>query len=859
MTIRFVKHNPAFLDSEQLIKNFVARQVDLELLTRLISDNATESNQHLLINGPRGSGKTILVRRIAAEIEQHEALSNRFYPLIFSEESYLVSSAAEFWLEALFHLGRQTGDEQWKQVYLELRTETNDQKLCEQALQQLLHFADSTGKKILLIVENLNMLFGDMANEEEGLAICHTLMNHPRLQLLATATNLFAGVDHPSPAMFEIFRIHELQPLEDDECNAIWELIAGEKLAGEQIRPARILTGGNPRMLAILARCGAKRPFRQLLESLVDAIDEHTDYFKSHLDDMAPIERKVYLALAELWNISSVREIAFEARLDVNKTSAYLNRLISRGVIVIEKQAKRNKLYGVTEGIYNIYYLMRRHGCQAERVMAMVKFMISFYDPLSAIPLSSGQFRDFITAFESAVVSVSNRKLFQQCHDHFIVAEELPKSVPSLTDTMKHFRVDGRLLVVDDNPENSVLQESFNHAYELLEAGNYVEAFHVFDAIIMVYKSRTELQVALKVAGAMFGKGVALGNMERSEEAIKIFEDLIATYNGRFEAIFDQPIVMAMFSKGYILAGMNRPEEAITAYEEVIALYKNRSEERIVKWIVMSMLHKAVMLAELNRRDDAVLVYEKLIAMNKEHTEVSVAEQVIKGMIYKGVTLGELDRREEEIQTYEELIAVYKERTEVEISEHVVSALFNKGIVLGSLHREEEAIQTFEKIIATYNARTEGQIVVKVSNALLNKGIIYGKLERYHEAESAFMEAIALNSQRSRAQFVLLKLLIKMQERQKDALELAKQYVGNSVLVENTVEGAIVQFVELAALGYAEESLRILVGSPAERYLEPLVAALRLYTGEEVKSAMNILEVARDVVKKIEERQHLMN
>jgi len=149
--------------------------------------------------------------------------------------------------------------------------------------------------------------------------------------------------------------------------------------------------------------------------------------------------------------------------------------------------------------------------------------------------------------------------------------------------------------------------------------------------------------------------------------------------------------------------------------------------------------------------------------------------------------------------------------------------------------------------------------VVKVSNALLNKGIIYGKLERYHEAESAFMEAIALNPQRSRAQFVLLKLLIKMQERQKDALELAKQYVGNSVLVENTVEGAIVQFVELAALGYAEESLRILVGSPAERYLEPLVAALRLYTGEEVKSAMNILEVARDVVKRIEERQHLMN
>jgi hypothetical protein len=29
------------------------------------------------------------------------------FPLVFSEESYEVSTAAEFWLRAVFHLGKQ--------------------------------------------------------------------------------------------------------------------------------------------------------------------------------------------------------------------------------------------------------------------------------------------------------------------------------------------------------------------------------------------------------------------------------------------------------------------------------------------------------------------------------------------------------------------------------------------------------------------------------------------------------------------------------------------------------------------------------------------------------------------------------
>jgi hypothetical protein len=103
-------------------------------------------------------------------------------------------------------------------------------------------------------------------------------MNEPRLMLLATATGRSEDIDHPAHAMFELFKIHELKPLDDQECNTVWEIIAGAKLPGEQIRPVRILTGGNARLIALIARFGAKRSFQQLLDDLIDLIDEHTDY-----------------------------------------------------------------------------------------------------------------------------------------------------------------------------------------------------------------------------------------------------------------------------------------------------------------------------------------------------------------------------------------------------------------------------------------------------------------------------------------------------------------------------------------------------------------------------------------------------
>jgi len=392
MEPRIFKYNPALLTDEELKAHFVVRQTDLEQLLRVIRDNMTDDgnpNQHVMLIGPRGSGKTTLVLRAAIEIRQTPKLDAYWYPLRFPEESYEVASPGEFWLESLDHLARQSGDERWKQTWQELKQETDENRLRERALGQLLDFADQQKRKILLIVENMNMLFGDQLDDDDAWKIRHTLMHESRLMLLGTATSRFEEIEKADKAFYELFKVQQIPPLTSEECNLVWEAVAGKKLDGEKIRAIHILTGGNLRLLTIIAKFGAHYSFRQLLEGLTGLIDEHTEYFKSHLDNLAATERKVYLALAKLWDPSSAREIAQAARLDVNRTSAFLKRLCEKGAVTIPPNMK-GRFYMLAERMYNIYYLMRRNGTEG-RVKATINFMIGMYGEEEARRLLDSQ------------------------------------------------------------------------------------------------------------------------------------------------------------------------------------------------------------------------------------------------------------------------------------------------------------------------------------------------------------------------------------------------------------------------------------------------------------------------------------
>ena len=393
MAVAVKKYNPGFLTDDEIIESFCVRTSEFESIIEFLRESTGNSNSHSLVIGPRGSGKTHLLLRVAVEVRRDETLAGLF-PVVFPEESYEVSTCGEFWLECLGHLAEQAVPDERESLrltYNDLRTVQEDQVLADRCIGALLDFADRHQKRLLLIVENLNMLFSDMGDPDAGWRLRKTLQTEPRVILLGSATSRFDEIDSPEHALYDLFRVVTLRPLDTEECEVLWGTVSGKPTTTRAVRPLEILTGGNPRLLAIIARFGAGQSFPELMGNLLDLVDEHTEYFKSHLEALPPQERRVYLALARLWKPSTTREVADLARLDTNKCSSMLGRLVQRGSVAIEGGTARRKEYYLTERLYNIYYLLRRGGGEANRlVQALIDFMICLYSPSELLNFTKG-------------------------------------------------------------------------------------------------------------------------------------------------------------------------------------------------------------------------------------------------------------------------------------------------------------------------------------------------------------------------------------------------------------------------------------------------------------------------------------
>lgn len=374
------KYNPGFHDDDEIAGGFVVRLHDLELIIDVIRSNSTSnSNRHVLIIGPRGYGKTTLARRLVATMRTDEQLTRDWLPIVYGEESYNITSAGEFWLEAVYHLDKEQGSAELHQQYRELSNLKNETELRENALEFLISYSRRENRRLVLVIENLNMLFDSQMSADEGWVIRHTLQNVPEVMLLATATTSFEELESADRGLFEQFKTHQLRPLTTQECADLWAHCTGETLELKKIRPIQILTGGSPRLLRILCDYAIDNSLSDLMSKLSLLVDQYTDYFKSQLESLPTKERKVFAALLEMWDPASTKEIASVCRMPVNIVSALLTRLSERGAIA-KLTHETPSLWQASERLFNIYYLMRRRGAPSSRVHALVKFMTVYYE-----------------------------------------------------------------------------------------------------------------------------------------------------------------------------------------------------------------------------------------------------------------------------------------------------------------------------------------------------------------------------------------------------------------------------------------------------------------------------------------------
>ena len=387
-TIR--KFNPGVFQSDQeVVEQFVVRHRELDAVLGVVKRNLiSESCQHALVVAPRGMGKTMLLARLEAKLRLDSDLASELLPVRFMEESYEVADLTGFWLEVLFQLGREcsrqgldTGPE-LEAAHASFCARWADTHLRLEVLAAIERGLASIDRRMVLMVENLQALSETWHSDDEW-GLRKVLQTEPMIMLIGTATTRFKSLEDANHAFFDLFRLVELGPLTTQECTALWNMATCQNLAVREVRPFEILTGGSPRLLVLLARIGHQLTLKQLLADMVDLIDEHTEYFRQCLELLPPGERRVFLALADLWEPALASAIADRARMDIRTTSVMLRRLTDKGAVTASA-TRRSRRYSVTERMFCFYYNLRRERNQPAVIRRFIAFMVAFYDPSAA-------------------------------------------------------------------------------------------------------------------------------------------------------------------------------------------------------------------------------------------------------------------------------------------------------------------------------------------------------------------------------------------------------------------------------------------------------------------------------------------
>ena len=817
-TIR--KFNPGvFQPDQEIIDQFVVRERELETVLEILRENiGAASCQHTLVVGPRGRGKTMLLARVAAELRTDPQLQRTLLPVRFMEESVEVFDIGDFWLEALLYLAKECAEQhpdlcgELEATHAALARRPSGDDMAGHARAALLDAADRLERRLVIMVENLQSLCEE-TDEDFGWQLRQSLQSDPEIMLLGTATSHFEALDDAGAPFFELFRILRLKSLGTEECQDLWHAITGDLREARQMRPLEILTGGNPRLLVIVAEFARHRTMSRLLEELVGLVDDHSEYFRGNLNSLPRTERRVYAALCDLWRPSTTREVANRARSGVRKTSALLGRLRGRGAVTADGDG-RSRLYSVAEPLHCIYYKLRRFRDEAAVVQGLIRFMVAFYGPGETAKILGSVLDD--EGFQGVFLSAQED----------VDLAEIPAG--RAVDTYRELGDRHRGLGATDWPIH-VAGELLNIGATLAKSGEAERSIEYNDELIRRFERATVPEVQVVVVRAFFNRAAAKEYAGGDEAAVTGLTEVVTRFGGSNEPDIQECVARALLNLGFLQGRLGDPQAAIASYDEAIGRFGDSPQPQLRLCVAMSLLNKGSTLAALESpesMDLAVAIWDDLIERFCEDSEPDIQVQVVRALTKKAGAHMKMGQRDAAVAASDHAVARYGTADRHDLRREVATVLELKAMILNQMGRGHEALEACDLLVRDFGS-IAGQ-----------SGILFK-----WRAMGSRIHALVLEGEESEA--------VRMFRRMCDDLDVAdSEMVGKIVWhTIDVIAAGATPSVFADALADAAEDCEPLV---------PLLAALQRLAGRPARVPEEFDEVVGDVVRTIEDRRGSM-
>jgi DNA-binding transcriptional ArsR family regulator len=388
-------YNPTLMSEAEIKATFVARQGLVDELLDLVARQPEGAGvQHVVIIAPRGMGKTTALMMVQFGVADRR-LTSLWQVVKFCEESYSINDLADLWLEVINLLGADTGDMELLRRGDQLKATYGDSgDLHEAAFALLKDWAREHGKRLLLLVDNLDLILEQINDERDNARLRDVLMNDGTVMLIGAASTFFREARAYEQPLYNFFKIYDLAPLTRSE---IRDLLRQRAAADEKpnfedflekntarLRVLEHFTGGNPRLVLMLYRVVVRSEVTEVLQGLEKLLDEVTPYYKAKIESLPPQQRKILDHIARVsgrtWEGVTPGAIAHATRLSPNQVSAQLRRLSELGYVRVADLRERASWYTLSEPLYALYHQMRFGRQARQRMQWLVNFMKLWYE-----------------------------------------------------------------------------------------------------------------------------------------------------------------------------------------------------------------------------------------------------------------------------------------------------------------------------------------------------------------------------------------------------------------------------------------------------------------------------------------------
>lgn len=504
----FSKFTPSLMEPKTLEAIFVQRERLVSRLVDLVaSDAGSMGRHHTLMIGPRGIGKTFLMTLLYNRISANKDLADTVLVAWLKEEEWGVTSYAELLISII--RAADSGKNSWVTDEIDTLYSLEPyevEKRAEDILERL-----AAGRMILLLVENLDMVFDDMGEDGQK-KLRAFIQEKGMMSIIATSQGLFDGVSKQKFPFYGTFQINHLESLTIDEALLLLEKMAKESndlklaeyiktsAARSRVRAVMHLSGGNHRVMAIFSQFLTYESLGELVKPFMAMIDELTPYYQSKMKELPAQQRKIVDFLCGYRGAAQVKEIARKCFLSHQASSSQLKALREKGYVV-SRPMGRDSYYELAEPLMRLCVEVKAHRSGPVRLLIdLLRIWYSTIDLDSALYGASdtviselSEYSEYKSNLENALLCLKNNKYYEAAEAFGRACELEPEkseawiykglasgnagkwneSIASLEKALSIARLNPDAELADVKHISSVLSERFSHkewqekAYEL--------------------------------------------------------------------------------------------------------------------------------------------------------------------------------------------------------------------------------------------------------------------------------------------------------------------------------------------------------------------------------------------------------